>query len=179
MLYGFRIPNVPFEYEYSENSLIVSIPNKLWFELNNQQDYLQKEPEDNIEIFSNDILEYTKSGYDIGPFYPTYTADIKNDSISKTDIINRKKNAIQIDRTIILETSEQYDNYVSKITFSEFGSYENNTFSQEGCNIKIQSQTGDIRYNKESSTILVTYPLKTTSATIKDTLNIAIECKGL
>jgi len=179
VLYGFRIPNVPFEYTYAENSLIITIPNKLWLELNSQQDYLQNDSDEKSEIFQNSILEYQKSGYNIGPFYPTYAGNIQDNVISKIDIVNRNKNTLGIDRTIILGTEEKYEQYVSQITFSEFGTFDKNTFSQEGCDIKIQSQTGEIQYDETNSTILIYYPLKTTSATIKDTLNISVECKGL
>jgi hypothetical protein len=178
ILYGSRILNIPYEYGYSDNSLILTIPNKLWVELNSQQDYLLK-GEKKTAIFQNSLLEYTEFGNNIGPQYPIYAATIKKDIISKTDIVTRKGNNLNIRRAITLNTTEQYDHYISDITFSELGEYNNNTFSQEGCDIKTESQTGDIQYDKESSTISVSYTIENDDTIIDDKLNISVYCKGL
>jgi hypothetical protein len=177
ILYGLRITNTSYQYEYLGNALVITIPNKLWFETNSQQDSLVKDSVPTY-IFENNLLEYTPSGYNIGYLYPTYTAQIANGTISKTDVVTREKDTLNILRTIKLEGSEGYDSYTSKITFSEFGSYANNTFSQEGCNIHISSQNGDISYIKDSSIILISYKINEMEY-IRDTINIIIECKGL
>lgn len=178
ILYGSRILNIPYEYGYSDNSLIITIPNKLWVELNSQQDYLLKGDE-KTAIFPNSLLEYTEFGNNLGPQYPIYAATIKEDIISKTDIVTRKGNNLSIRRAITLNTTEQYDHYVSNITFSELGTYNEGTFSQEGCDIKTESQVGDLQYDKESSTISVSYKIEKDDTTIDDTLNINVYCKGL
>jgi len=177
ILYGLRITHTQYQYEYLTNSLVVTIPNRLWFETNSQQDYLLKD-NTSTYIFSNDLLDHTKSGYDIGYLYPTYTAQIVNDTVDKTDIITREKNSLRVDRTIKIQNPEKYDSYISKIAFSELGKYSDNTFTQEGCNINLSSRKGEISYEKEISTILISYPVSGVGV-IDDIINITIECKGL
>ncbi len=176
ILYGLRIKDTLYEYEYLTNSLVVTIPNKLWFETNSQQDYLLKDQTTSTYIFSDNLLEYTKSGYNIGYIYPTYTAKIANDAVDKTDIVTREKNSLDIDRNIKIQNPSDYDYYVSKLALSEFGSYANNTFTQEGCSINISSQNGVISYEKEASIILVSYMING-NTNIDDHINITIECK--
>ena len=178
IIYGTRIFHIPYEYGYTDNSLIITIPNKLWIELNSQQDYLIN-GDAKKEIYQNSLLEYTKFGNDLGSQYPIYAATIKEDLVSKTDIVTRKENNLSIRRAITLSTTDQYDRYVSNITFSELGTYNEGTFSQEGCDIKTESQTGDVQYDKESSTISVSYTIEKDDTTIDDTLNINVYCKGL
>jgi len=175
ILYGLRIKDTLYEYQYLTNSLVVTIPNKLWFETNSQQDYLLKD-ETSTYIFSDNLLEYTRSGYNIGYLYPTYTAKIANDNVNKTDVITREKNSLEIDRIIEIQNPNDYDYYVSKIAFSEFGSYVNNTFTQEGCSINVSSQNGEISYKEENSILLISYMINGNER-IEDQINIAIECK--
>jgi len=177
ILYGSRIMHTQYQYEYLTNSLVVTIPNRLWFETNSQQDYLEKE-NTSTYIFENSSLEHTKSGYDIGYIYPTYTTKIANDTVDKTDIITREKNSLRVDRTIKIQNPGNYEYYVSKIAFSELGQYSDNTFTQEGCSINFSSQKGEISYQKELSIILISYPIDKVGE-IKDIINITIECKGL
>lgn len=177
ILYGLRLTHTQYQYEYLTNSLVVTIPNRLWFETNSQQDYLVKDDAQTFP-FENSSLEYTKSGYDIGYIYPTYTAQIANDATIKTDIVTRDKDTLQIARTIKVQNPEKYDSYISKIAFSEFGSYSNNTFTQEGCDIRLSSQNGDLSYKKDISAVLISYPVNGVGD-INDIINITIECKGL
>lgn len=176
LLYGLRIRNTQYKYEYLTNSLVVTIPNRLWFETNSQQDYFLKDNSKTF-IFENSSLTYSKSGYDIGNMYPTYTAEISNDIASKTDIATREKNTLKIDRTITIPNATTYSSYISKIAFSEYGQYSNNNFNQEGCNIHTSSEKGSVTYDNEISAILISYPLDESVGEIKDTINITIECK--
>lgn len=176
MLYGSRLSHTQYQYEYLTNSLVVTIPNRLWFEINSLQDYLVKDDVQTLP-FENSSLEHTKSGYDIGYLYPTYTARIANDATTKTDIITRDKDTLQIARTINIQNPDKYDSYISKIAFSEFGKYTNNTFTQEGCNINLSSENGELSYKKEISTIFISYPIDRVGD-INDIINITIECKG-
>lgn len=175
ILYGLRIKDTLYEYQYLTNSLVVTIPNKLWFETNSQQDYLLKD-ETSTYIFNENLLEYTRSGYNIGYIYPTYTAKIANDNVNKTDVVTREKNSLRIDRTIKIQDPSNYDTYVSKIAFSEFGSYLNDTFTQEGCSISISSQNGEVSYKEENSILLISYMINGNER-IEDHINITIECK--
>lgn len=177
ILYGTRIFNTPYAYEYINNSLVVTIPNKLWFEINTQNDYLSK-GENTKYHFENDLVDYTKSGYNIGYIYPTYTAKVENDTTSKTDTITRQKDSLKIERAIQTQNSEKYDSYTSKIIFSKYGTFENNTYSQDGCDISVSSTKGEIKYDEKSASVLISYKLDKVGE-IKDILDITIQCKGL
>lgn len=175
IFYGLRINNTLYEYQYLTNSLVVTIPNKLWFETNSQQDYLLKD-ETTKYIFSDNLLEHTRSGSDIGPLYPTYVANIKNDSAKKTDIVTRKTQTLSIDRVVELQSPNDYKYYVSQIALSEFGEYTGNTFEQEGCSIGVTSQNGEVSYKEANSVLLISYMING-NKNIKDHIAITIECK--
>ncbi len=177
ILYGTRILNTPYIYEYLNNSLVVTIPNKLWFEINSQNDYLSK-GENTKYLFENDLVNFTKSGYSIGYIYPTYTAKTENDTTSKTDTVTRQKDSLKIQRTIQTQNSGLYDNYISKIIFSKYGTFLNNTYTQDGCDIAISSTKGEIEYDEKSASVLISYKLNEVGE-IKDILDITIQCKGL
>jgi len=177
ILYGTRILNTPYIYEYLNNSLVVTIPNKLWFEINSQNDYLFK-GENTKYLFENDLVNFTKSGYNIGYIYPTYTAKTENDTTSKTDTVTRQKDSLKIQRTIQTQNSGLYDNYISKIIFSKYGTFLNNTYTQDGCDIAISSTKGEIEYDEKSASVLISYKLNEVGE-IKDILDITIQCKGL
>ncbi len=177
ILYGTRIFNTPYTYEYLNNSLVVTIPNKLWFEINSQNDYLSK-GENTKYLFENDLVNYTKSGYNIGYIYPTYTAKTENDTTSKTDIVTRQKDSLKIERSIQTQNSGLYDNYITKIIFSKYGTFENNTYTQDGCDILISSTKGEIEYDEKFASVLISYKLDEVGE-IEDVIDITIQCKGL
>ena len=177
LLYGTRIFNTPYMYEYLNNSLVVTIPNKLWFEINSQNDYLSKE-ENTKYLFENDLVNFIKSGYNIGYIYPTYIAKTENDTTSKTDTVTRQKDSLKIQRTIQTQNSGLYDNYISKIIFSKYGTFLNNTYTQDGCDISISSTKGEIGYDEKSASVLISYKLNEVGE-IKDIIDITIQCKGL
>lgn len=177
LLYGSRILRNPYIYEYINNSLVVTIPNKVWFEINNQQDSLTKDNKPTY-IFENDLLEYTKSGYNIGYIYPTYTAKTENNTITKTDLVTRTEDNLEIKRSVKVQNSEQYSSYMSKITFSKYGTFLNNTYTQDGCDILVSSENGDLNYDQKTATLSISYKLSEVGE-IEDIINISIRCKGL
>lgn len=175
-LYGFRIFRIPYTYEYLNNSLVVTIPNKVWFEINNQQDTLTKDNKPTY-IFENDLLEYTKSGYNIGYLYPTYTSRTENDTLTKTDTVTRVKDTLQIKRFVKIQRHVE-DTYISKISFSKYGTFENGTYTQDGCDISVTSQNGEVKYNQKTASMTMSYKINEVGE-IEDTINIEIQCKGL
>ncbi len=177
LLYGSRIFNTPYTYEYINNSLVVTIPNKVWFEINNQQDSLTVNNKPTY-IFENDLLKYTKSGYNLGYIYPTYISQTENNIITKTDTVTRKKDILEIKRFVKIQNPTLYKDYTSKITFSKYGIFENNTYIQDGCSIPISSNTGQIKYDSKTATLSITYKLNEVGE-IEDTINISVQCKGL
>jgi len=177
LLYGSRIFRTPYTYEYLNNSLVVTIPNKVWFEINNQQDSLTKDNKPTY-IFENDLLEYTKSGYNIGYIYPTYTAKTENDTITKTDIVTRQKDTLGIKRSVKIQNPTLHDYYISRITFSKYGAFLDNTYTQDGCDISVTSQNGEVKYDQKTASMTMSYKLNEVGE-IEDTINIEIQCKGL
>lgn len=177
LLYGYRIFRTPYIYEYINNSLVVTIPNKVWFEINNQQDSLAKDNKQ-IYIFENDLLEYTKSGYNIGYLYPTYTSKTENDTTIKTDTVTRQKDILQIKRFVKIQNPQSYKNYISKIAFSKYGTFENNTYTQDGCDISVTSEKGELKYDPKTASLNISYKPNEVGE-IEDTINIEIQCKGL
>lgn len=177
LLYGSRIFRTPYIYEYINNSLVVTIPNKVWFEINNQQDSLTKDNKPTY-IFEDDLLEYTKSGYNIGYIYPTYTAKTENNTLTKTDVVTREKDTLEIKRSVEIQNPTQYGYYTSKVTFSKYGTFENNTYTQDGCDISVSSEKGGIKYDAKTATLSISYKLNEVGE-IEDIINISIQCKGL
>lgn len=177
LLYGSRIFRNPYTYEYLNNSLVVTIPNKVWFEINNQQDSLTKDNKPTY-IFENDLLGYTRSGYNIGYIYPTYTAKTQNDTVTKTDAVTRQKDTLGIKRSVKIQSPQLYKDYISKISFSKYGIFENNTYTQDGCDISIFSERGEITYDEKSASVLISYKLGEVGE-IEDIIDITIQCKGL
>lgn len=177
LLYGLRIFRTPYIYEYLNNSLVVTIPNKIWFEINNQQDSLTKGNKP-TNIFENDLLEYTKSAYNIGYIYPTYTSKTENNTITKTDTVTREKDTLKLKRSVKVQNSKQYSNYISKITFSKYGTFLNNTYTQDGCDILVSSENGDLKYDPKTATLSISYKLNEVGE-VEDIINISIQCKGL
>ena len=76
--YGLRLKDTPFTYEYMNRSYVITLPNKVWFEINGSTDILN-----NDEILINETPEVVEEGYDIGPQYPKYTTTYENDTIKK------------------------------------------------------------------------------------------------
>jgi len=177
LLYGTRIFRTPYIYEYINNSLVVTIPNKIWFEINNQQDFLSKDNKPTY-VFENDLLEYTKSGYNIGYIYPTYTSKTENDTITKTDIVTRGKDTLEIKRSVKIQNHTPYDSYISKISFSKYGIFLDNTYTQDGCDIQVSSQNGELKYDPKTATLSISYNPDEVGE-IEDTINISVQCKGL
>lgn len=177
LLYGSRIFRTPYIYEYINNSLVVTIPNKIWFEMNNQQDSLTKDKKPTY-IFEDDLLGYTKSGYNIGYIYPTYTAKTENNTLTKTDVVTREKDTLEIKRSVEIQNPTQYGYYTSKVTFSKYGTFENNTYTQDGCDIFITSRSGELKYDAKTATLSISYKLNEVGE-IEDIINISVQCKGL
>lgn len=177
LLYGSRIFRNPYIYEYINNSLVVTIPNKIWFEINNQQDSLTKDNKPTY-IFEDDLLEYTKSGYNIGYIYPTYTSKTENNTLTKTDVVTREKDTLEIKRSVKVQNPTQYGYYTSKVTFSKYGTFLDNTYTQDGCDIFITSEKGELKYDPRIATLSISYKLNEVGE-IEDIINISIQCKGL
>jgi hypothetical protein len=167
--YGLRLRNTPFIYEYMNRSYVVTLPNKVWFEINGSMDIL-----DNEEIFKNDTSEIVKEGYDIGPNYPRYIVRTENDTLRKIQTAERVGDILKIENDIEILQGE-YDEYIQKIFFSQYGTFQNNTYSQEGCSVKISSDSGDISYKEEYAVIMVTYDIKERDS-IKDKIYFEISC---
>lgn len=177
LLYGSRIFRTPYIYEYINNSLVVTIPNKIWFEINSQQDTLTKDNNPTY-IFENDLLDYTKSGYNIGYIYPTYTAKTVNNTLAKTDIVTRERDTLEIKRSVKIQNPTLHDYYISRISFSKYGTFLNNTYTQDGCDIQVSSENGELKYDPKTATLSISYNPDEVGE-IEDTINISVQCKGL
>ena len=167
--YGLRLTNTPFVYEFINRSFVVTLPNKVWFEINGSMDILDDE-----EIFRNTTPEIVMEGYDIGPEYPTYTVTFENENAKKIQTSQRAGDTLYIRNNIeILE--REYDEYIQKIFFSQYGEFVRNIYTQEGCSVYISSRTGDISYNEEYAVLMVTYNVSRITK-IEDTLAFEISC---
>jgi hypothetical protein len=167
--YGLRLRNTPFIYEYMNRSYVVTLPNKVWFEINGSMDIL-----DNEEVFKNDIPEIVKEGYDIGPNYPRYIVRTENDTLKKIQTTERVGDILIIKNDIEIVDGE-YNEYIQKIFFSQYGDFVRNTYHQDGCSIYISSESGDISYNEEYAVLMITYNVKRITR-IEDTLSFEISC---
>lgn len=168
--YGLRFTHTPFVHEYMNRSFVITLPNKVWFELNGATDLL-----DDDEIFTNDIPEVDAVGNDIGPKYIQYTMTFENDIAKKVQGMRRERDSLFVDTRIDFYERDQ-EVYTQKIFFSQYGTFEDNTYSQEGCKVHILSDGGEVLYDKEYSVITISYDIKGKDY-IKDNLTIDILCR--
>lgn len=167
--YGLRLKNTPFIYEYMNRSHVITLPNKVWFEINGSMDILDDE-----DILINETPEVIKEGYDVGPQYPRYTTTYENDTIKKVQTSKRVGDILTIENSIEIVDGE-YNKYIQKIFFSQYGTFGNNTYTQEGCSVKISSKNGNISYDEEYALVMITYDIKENSR-IEDILSFEISC---
>ncbi|MFA5634017.1 MAG: hypothetical protein WCY00_00305 [Candidatus Dojkabacteria bacterium] len=167
--YGLRLKDTPFTYEYMNRSYVITLPNKVWFEINGSTDILK-----NDEILVNETPEVVEEGYDIGPQYPKYTTTYENDTIKKVQTSKRVGDILTIESYIEIAEGE-HDEYIQKIFFSQYGTFENNTYTQEGCSVKISSKNGNISHDEEYALVMITYDIKENSR-IEDILSFEISC---
>lgn len=167
--YGLRIENTPFQMEYKNRSYVVTLPNKVWFEINSAMDTLDEEM-----IFEDDLPKIEQSGFDIGPQYPTYKATMENNTAKSTRVGYRVGDSIKIEQNIEIH-KENPETYSTRIYFSQYGQFQNNTYSKDGCNVEIKSEKGFITYDKEFAIVKIEYEVIDRS--IKDLISIDISCK--
>jgi hypothetical protein len=167
--YGLRIENTPFKMEYKNRSYVVTLPNKVWFELNGAMDTLDEEM-----IFENDLPKIEQSGFDIGPQYPTYKATMENNTGKSTRVGYRVGDSIKIEQDIEIY-KENPETYNTKIYFSQYGQFQNNTYSKDGCEVGIKSEKGFITYDEDFAIVKIEYEVM--DSDIKDLISIDISCK--
>ncbi|MCD4756238.1 hypothetical protein K8R20_01310 [bacterium] len=167
--YGLKIQNTNFILEHINRSYVITLPNKVWFEIDGSTDTLNKK-----QIFGNDTTLLETTGLNWGLQYPTHTATIQNDTAVKTLTGTRVGDTIAIEQNITIFDNE-YDTYTTYIYFSQYGLFENNTYTQEGCSVNIGSESGDITYNPKYSIVNITYEI--INNTIEDNLLLKISCK--
>ena len=167
--YGLRLSNTNYTYEYLNRSLVVTLPNGVWFEVNGSQDL-----EDDTElIFENDTPDIKREGIDLGLLYPEYTITMENDTADKTQTVNRVEDTTNIENIINLKTKE-FQTYTARIYFSQLGEFKNDTYTQGRCSVKVESQEGEISYNQELATVNIEYQIEDTK--INDLIQLEISC---
>ena len=167
--YGLRFRNTPFVFEYINRSYVITLPNKVWFEIDGGKDMLDEEV-----VFSNDTPQLIKEGIDIGPRYPKYTVITKNNIAQRTQIANRVGDTIGIELKV--DTfGEEYEEYITNIYFSQSGTFDGNTYIQEGCEVEVEADNGDISFNEEFAIISITNNVL--EGKVEDSISINISCK--
>lgn len=167
--YGLRFRNTPFVFEYINRSYVITLPNKVWFEINGGKDILDED-----EIFTNDIPQLTKEGIDIGPRYPIYTVYTENSNAQRTQIAKRVGDTVTIDLNVDI-LGEGYSTYITNIYFSQYGEFENNKYIQDGCEVEIRSINGEISYNEEFAYVSITNRVLMNK--VEDSISLNISCK--
>jgi len=167
--YGLRIQNTNFILEHINRSYVITLPNKVWFEIDGSKDTLNKN-----QIFENDTIQLETTGLDWGLQYPTYKTITQNETAVKTLTGTRVGDTITLEQNITIH-DDNYDTYTTHIYFSQYGIFENNTYTQEGCSVNILSKNGNITYNPKYSIVNITYEI--TNNTIEDNLSLEISCK--
>lgn len=167
--YGLRLKDTPFTYEYMNRSYVITLPNKVWFEINGSTDILK-----NDEILVNETPEVVEEGYDIGPQYPKYTTTYENDTIKKVQTSKRVGDTLTIESYIEIAEGE-HDEYIQKVFFSQHGTFKDNSYTQEGCNVKISSKNGTLSYDEEYALLMITYDVRGITK-VEDTLSFEISC---
>jgi len=167
--YGLRIENTPFKMEYKNRSYVVTLPNKVWFELNGAMDTLDEEM-----IFENDLPKIEQGGFDIGPQYPTYKASMENNTAKSTRVGYRVGDSIKIEQDIEIY-KENPETYSTRIYFSQYGQFQNSRYSKDGCDVEIKSEKGFITYDEDFAIVKIEYEVM--DSDIKDLISIDISCK--
>jgi hypothetical protein len=167
--YGLRFRNTHFTLEYLNRSYVVTLPNKVWFEIDGGAVTLDDE-----RIFENDSTDLLKSGIDFGLQYPTYKAKTENKTATRTQEATRVGDTIEISQTIEFydENKKQYTTY---IFFSQYGDFEENTYVHEGCRVEITSEKGEVQTNEEIATAMIQYLIEGEKS-IDDVITFDISC---
>lgn len=175
--YGLRILNNKFQYTYINNSVVITLPNKIWFELSGTQDYLI-DSEDmeykEYKIFETQLSDSNKSGYDIGLQYPKYSVTTQSRAVERTQEVTREKDTLNIYQQLDIKDLK-YEKYISNIYFSQYGKIVDNTYTQEGCSVQITSESGKVIGDEQYSLIKIEYDIKNKTK-IKDNIKMYILC---
>jgi hypothetical protein len=166
--YGLRSRNTPFTLEYINRSYVVTLPNKVWFEIDGGADTLDDE-----KIFENDTTELDKKGIDFGLQYPVYNVITQNDTATRIQEGTRLGDSVKLIQQIEIN-KENAQTYTTYVFFSQYGKFENNTYVHEGCRVEIGSEQGEVQTNEEIATAMIQYQLEDNS--IEDTVTFDISC---
>lgn len=169
VFYGLRILNNGYTYEYLNRSLVITLPNGVWFELNEAQDLVNEE----TLIFENDTANTKKSGMDFGLLYPTYTITMENDTATKSQTAKRSGNTVSIENTINFN-KDVFQTYTARIYFSKYGDFENDTYTQDGCSVKVISENGAVSYDEKYAIVDIEYQIE--NSKVDDLIKIEISC---
>lgn len=175
--YGLRIFNNKFQYTYTNSSVVITLPNKIWFELSGTQDYLIDK--DDVEykeykIFETQLPDMTKSGYDIGLQYPKYNITTESRAVDRIQEVTREKDTLNIYQELDIKDLK-YDKYISNIYFSQYGEIIDNKYSQEGCSVQVTSEIGKVISDEKYAVIKVEYDIANISM-VKDNIKMYISC---
>jgi hypothetical protein len=166
--YGLRLRNTPFLLEHINRSYVVTLPNKVWFEIDGSKDTL-----DEKQIFENETINLNTTGYNFGLQYPTYTTTTENNTAKRTVQVTRVGDTITVEQEIKLYEIENGE-YIRKIYFSQFGEFRNNTYIKDGCEVQITAN-GHITYDKDYSIVNIAYQID--ESEVSDTILLNISCK--
>jgi translation elongation factor EF-1beta len=167
--YGLRLLNTNYVYEYLNRSLVVTLPNGVWFEVNGSEDLA----DENELIFQNDIPTVKRESINFGLKYLTYTITTENDTATRIQKVKRAEDTLSIENIISFNTDE-FQTYTTRIYFSEYGEFKDDTYTQDGCSVKVTSQEGDISYDDEYAIINITYKIE--DSKINDLIQLEISC---
>lgn len=170
VFYGLRILNNGYVYEYLNTSIVVTLTNGVWFEIDGSQDLVNEKD----LIFRDDTPKTERNGIDFGLLYPTYTITTENDTATKIQNVKRVGDTITIKNNIHFNTDE-FQTYTTRIYFSEYGEFKDDTYTRDGCSVKVTSQEGDIFYDDEYAIINITYKIED-SKIINDLIQLEISC---
>ena len=60
----------------------------------------------------------------------------------------------------------------------KYGTFLDNTYTQDGCDISVSSKSGELIYDQKTATLSISYNPDEVGE-IEDTINISVQCKGL
>ena len=169
VFYGLRILNNGYTYEYLNRSIVVTLTNGIWFEVNGAEDLA----DDTDLIFEDDTTDIKESSIDFGLIYPKYTITTENDTATRIQKVKRAEDTLSIENIISFNTDE-FQTYTTRIYFSEYGEFKDDTYTQDGCSVKVTSQEGDISYDDEYAIINITYKIE--DSKINDLIQLEISC---
>ncbi|MBI2356567.1 hypothetical protein HYV12_00705 [Candidatus Dojkabacteria bacterium] len=178
--YGLRFFDEPMYYEFNNRSYVVTLPSRVWFEIDTSLDqFVEKEDVGNLFIPFEDSRPNVKGeGINIGLSYPKIGSKIEENGVSKHQTLSRLGDTLVFDSEIKLkpEILQKYDTYVINILFSQYGryDYQTNTYSQEGCDVKFESEEGEISYREDQAKVFVSYELYQENLT--GTIRINVNC---